>query len=43
MKNRMYRNKNRISSTFAARYNLTKLVYYEKFKFPMWQLKGKNN
>jgi len=30
----MYRHKKGIGSTFAARYNLTKLVYYDKFKFP---------
>ncbi len=34
MKVRMYRHKNKVGSTFAAKYNLTKLVYYEKFKFP---------
>ena len=34
MKDRMRRHKSGNGSVFAKRYNLDKLVYYEKYKFP---------
>ncbi|MGB5820413.1 MAG: GIY-YIG nuclease family protein [Saonia sp.] len=39
MRKRMYRHKKKIGSSFASRYSLDILVYYEKFKFPMLAIK----
>ncbi|WP_245760452.1 GIY-YIG nuclease family protein [Salegentibacter flavus] len=34
LKQRLYQHRNRNFKSFSGRYNLNKLVYYEKFKYP---------
>ncbi|WP_368668192.1 GIY-YIG nuclease family protein [Flagellimonas sp. S3867] len=43
LEKRMKKHKTGTGSKFAKRYNLDKLVYYEKFKFPMTASEEKNN